>query len=55
MSKHPITGWPTPVIMNGKTGEVIDPDAMGLSIESLKKMLPDVSVVDASATNYLGT
>ena len=55
MSKHPVTGWPTPVIMNGKTGEVIDPDAMGLSIESLNALLPAASVVDASLSSYLGT
>ena len=54
--KHPISGFPTPIIMNGKTGEVQDPDAMGTNVNSLNKMLATLSGVASPLLNsYFGT
>ena len=48
-TKHSIRGYPTAVLMNGKTGEVLDPDADVTRIDYFLKILSPVSVEDTSA------
>jgi len=42
-AKVPCTGYPTPGIINGKTGAVIDPDAFGkVSLQTLQEHIASV-------------